>query len=87
MGNYDSQLVSGHVTGGLNDAWAGRLSFKVVATMATPTTRCTIAILMTGSLGKFELNCYISLATASGKPAWLLTTARSYERFEFGCYQ
>ncbi len=28
MGNYDSQLVSGHVTGGLNDAWAGRLSFQ-----------------------------------------------------------
>lgn len=28
MGNYDSQLVSGHITGPLNDAWAGRLSFQ-----------------------------------------------------------
>jgi iron complex outermembrane receptor protein len=28
MGNYDSQLVSGYVTGGLNDAWAGRISFQ-----------------------------------------------------------
>lgn len=28
LGNYDSQLISGHVTGGLNDAWAGRLSFQ-----------------------------------------------------------
>lgn len=28
LGNYDSQLMSGHVTGGFNDAWAGRLSFQ-----------------------------------------------------------
>ena len=28
MGNYDSQQISGHVTGGLNDDWAGRLSFQ-----------------------------------------------------------
>nr|XP_061799991.1 iron and copper transporter IacT-like [Nerophis lumbriciformis] len=28
MGNYDSQLLSGHVTGGLNENWAGRLSVQ-----------------------------------------------------------
>lgn len=28
VGNYDSRLISGHVTGGLSDAWAGRLSFQ-----------------------------------------------------------
>ena len=27
-GNYDGTLVSGHVTGGLSDAIAGRLSFQ-----------------------------------------------------------
>ncbi len=27
-GNYDSQLISGHVTGGLNETWAGRLSMQ-----------------------------------------------------------
>lgn len=28
LGNYDSQLISGYVTGGLNDDWAARLSFQ-----------------------------------------------------------
>jgi iron complex outermembrane receptor protein len=28
MGNYDSQLLSGHVTGGLSDDWAGRVSIQ-----------------------------------------------------------
>lgn len=28
FGNYDSQLFSGHITGGLTDEWAGRLSFQ-----------------------------------------------------------
>jgi iron complex outermembrane receptor protein len=28
LGNYDSQLISGYVTGGFNDVWAGRLSFQ-----------------------------------------------------------
>ncbi len=28
IGNYDSNLVTGHVTGPINDAWAGRLSFQ-----------------------------------------------------------
>lgn len=27
-GNYDSQLLSGHVTGGISDNWAGRLSMQ-----------------------------------------------------------
>ena len=29
LGNYDSRLITGYYTGGLSDAWAGRLSFQV----------------------------------------------------------
>ncbi len=28
VGNYDSRLISGYVTGGFNEAWAGRLSLQ-----------------------------------------------------------
>ncbi len=28
QGNYDSQLLSGYVTGGLNESWAGRISMQ-----------------------------------------------------------
>lgn len=28
LGNYDSQQITGHTTGALNDNWAGRLSFQ-----------------------------------------------------------
>ncbi|MBT8444327.1 MAG: TonB-dependent receptor, partial [Gammaproteobacteria bacterium] len=31
FGNYDSQQISGHATGALNDNWAGRISFQTRA--------------------------------------------------------
>ena len=77
VGNYDSRLVSGHVTGGLSDAWAGRLSFQ---SRSHDGLRegcfCMTGSLKTSIRCRSGHSCFINRTKAAGAAAWWWITAR-----------